>query len=264
MPEQWKLVLNNDFWENGHFITDAVLLKSVPNSDYNRILYFLSPLVGIETCFAFGAQKIKSRFCSAAQPFTMLRLFLRRDKKTGLIGVHDVANVVAPRAVRINLRAVYQLSFYSQVLLHTPMEPSDYKKYYYLMKYSIELIDMENGLEKSLMFFLSKLAVLHGQAMQASYCRECGSLKHYNEMFYSVGAWGFFCRDHLCGADSGVFKIDAEDAAVMDFYSAAKFTAISAASLKLRNPMRVTKILIDIVSKIYSGAIRHEWYENLM
>ncbi|MCH5150298.1 MAG: DNA repair protein RecO [Spirochaetales bacterium] len=256
--------MNNEFWENGHLITDAVLLKSVPNSDYNRLLYFLSPLVGIETCFAFGAQKIKSRFCSATQPFTMLRLFLRRDKKTGLIGVTDVANIVAPKAVRIDLRAVYQLSFYSQILLHTPMEPSDYKKYYYLMKYSIELIDMENGLEKSLMFFLSKLAVLHGQAMQASYCRECGNVKRYNEMFYSAGAWGFFCQDHLCGADSGVFKIDAEDAAVMDFYSAAKFTAISAAPLKLRSPVYAIRILIDIVNKIYSGSIKREWYENLV
>ena len=131
MQEQWKLALNNELWENGHFITDAVLLKSVPNGDYNRLLYFLSPLAGIETCFAFGAQKIKSRFCSATQPFTMLRLFLRRDKKTGLIGVKDVADIVTPKVVRINLRAVYQLSFYSQILLHTPMEPSDYKKYYY-------------------------------------------------------------------------------------------------------------------------------------
>lgn len=264
MPEQWKLALNNELWENGHFITDAVLLKSVPNSDYNRLLYFLSPLVGIETCFAFGAQKIKSRFCSATQPFTMLRLFLRRDKKTGLISVKDVANITAPLAVRTQLRAVYQLSFYSQILLHTPMEPSDYKKYYYLMKYSIELIDMENGLEKSLMFFLSKLAVLHGQSMQASYCRECGILKHYNEIYYSVGAWGFFCRDHLCGTDSGVFGIDAEDAAVMDFYSAARFTAVRASSLRFHNPALATRILIDIICKIYSGTIRREWYENLI
>lgn len=264
MQEQWKLALNNELWENGHFITDAVLLKSVPNGDYNRLLYFLSPLAGIETCFAFGAQKIKSRFCSATQPFTMLRLFLRRDKKTGLIGVKDVADIVTPKIVRVNLRAVYQLSFYSQILLHTPMEPSDYKKYYYLMKYSIELIDMENGLEKSLMFFLSKLAVLHGQSMAASYCRECGNLKRYNEMYYSAGAWGFFCREHLSGADSGIFKIDAEDAAVMDFYSTAKFMAISASSFKLRNSVLAAKILIDIINKIYSGTIRREWYENLI
>lgn len=264
MPAQWKHVLNNELWENGHFITDAVLLKTVPNSDYNRLLYFLSPLVGIETCFAFGAQKIKSRFCSATQPFTMLRLFLRRDKKTGLIAVKDVANVESPLAVRTDLRAIYQLSFYSQILLHTPMEPSDYKKYYYLMKYSIELIDMENGLEKSLIFFLSKLAVLHGQAMPASYCRECGNVKHYNELYYSVGSWGFFCRDHLCSASSGVFAINAEDAATMDFYSAAKFTAIKASSVKFHNPINVTAILIDIICKIYSGTIKREWYENLL
>ncbi|MEE1290199.1 MAG: recombination protein O N-terminal domain-containing protein, partial [Spirochaetota bacterium] len=107
-------MISPEFWEHGYFTTDAVLLKAVPNSDYNRLLYFLSPLVGIETCFAFGAQKIKSRFCSTTQPFTMLRLFLRRDKKTGLVGVKDVADVVTPQIIRTNLRAIYQLSFYSQ------------------------------------------------------------------------------------------------------------------------------------------------------
>lgn len=257
-------MIANEFWENGYFMTDAVLLKSVPNSDFNRLLHFLSPLVGMETCFAFGAQKIKSRFCSTTQPFTMLRLFLRRDKKTGLVGVKDVADVITPKIIRTDLRAIYQLSFYSQVLLHTPMEHCDYKKYYYLMKYAIELLDMENGLEKSLMFFLSKLAVLHGQTMQASFCRECGSDKHYDEIFYSAGAWGFFCHEHLSGAGSGIFKISAEDAAVMDFYSVARFTAISTASVKLNNPGLVIKVMIDMINKIYGSTIKREWYENIV
>ena len=257
-------MISPEFWEHGYFTTDAVLLKAVPNSDYNRLLYFLSPLVGIETCFAFGAQKIKSRFCSTTQPFTMLRLFLRRDKKTGLVGVKDVADVVTPQIIRTNLRAIYQLSFYSQMLLHTPMEHSDYKKYYYLMKYSIELLDMENGLEKSLMFFLSKLAVLHGQAMQVSFCRECRNAIRHEELFYSAGAWGVFCHDHLSGAASGVFKIKAEDAMIMDFYSTARFTAISETPLKLNDSATVTKIFIDMVNKIYGGTIKREWYENLI
>ena len=257
-------MIAHEFWENGYFTTDAVLLKTVPNSDFNRLLYFLSPLVGIETCFAFGAQKIKSRFCSTTQPFTILRLFLRRDKKTGLIGVKDVANVVTPEITRINLRAIYQLSFYSQVLLHTPMEHIDYKKYYYLMKYSIELLEMENGLEKSLIFFLSKLTVLHGQTMQASSCRECAAAGRNNEIFYSAGAWGFFCHEHLAGASSGIFKISAEDAAIIDFYSTARFTAISTTSLKLHDSVTVTRILIDIVNKIYGFAIKRDWYENLI
>ena len=257
-------MISPEFWEHGYFTTDAVLLKAVPNSDYNRLLYFLSPLVGIETCFAFGAQKIKSRFCSTTQPFTMLRLFLRRDKKTGLVGVKDVADVVTPQIIRTNLRAIYQLSFYSQMLLHTPMEHSDYKKYYYLMKYAIELLDMENGLEKSLIFFLSKLAVLHGQAMQVSFCRECRNAIRHKELFYSAGAWGVFCHDHLTGAASGVFKIKAEDAMIMDFYSTARFTAISETSLKLNDSATVTKIFIDMVNKIYGGTIKREWYENLL
>jgi DNA repair protein RecO len=257
-------MISPEFWEHGYFTTDAVLLKAVPNSDYNRLLYFLSPLVGIETCFAFGAQKIKSRFCSTTQPFTMLRLFLRRDKKTGLVGVKDVADVVTPQIIRTDLRAIYQLSFYSQMLLHTPMEHSDYKKYYYLMKYAIELLDMENGLEKSLIFFLSKLAVLHGQAMQVSFCRECQNAIRHEELFYSAGAWGVFCHDHLTGAASGVFKIKAEDAMIMDFYSTAKFTAISETPLKLNDSATVTKIFIDMVNKIYGGTIKREWYENLL
>jgi hypothetical protein len=194
----------------------------------------------------------------------MLRLFLRRDKKTGLVGVKDVADVVTPQIIRTDLRAIYQLSFYSQMLLHTPMEHSDYKKYYYLMKYAIELLDMENGLEKSLIFFLSKLAVLHGQAMQVSFCRECQNAIRHEELFYSAGAWGVFCHDHLTGAASGVFKISIEDAMIMDFYSTARFTTISETPLKLNDSATVTKILIDIVSKIYGGTIRREWYENLI
>ncbi len=257
-------MITPEFWENGYFTTDAILLKSVPNSEFNRLLYFLSPLVGIETCFAFGAQKIKSRFCSTTQPFTMLRLFLRRDKKTGLVGVKDVANVVTPEIVRTDLRAIYQLSFYSQMLLHTPMEHIDYKKYYYLLKYAVELLDTQNGLEKSLMFFLSKLIVLHGQAMQVSCCRECGSSKRYNQLFYSAGAWGFFCHEHLAGASSGIFKIDAHDMAIMDFYLTARFTAINETALKLNDSVSAVRILVDMVCKIYAGTVRREWYENLI
>lgn len=242
----------------GYVITDAIILKTVVNGESNRFVYFLSPDMGVGTCYAFGAQRIKSRFCSSIVPFGQMKLFLHKSGKTGLFSLKDVSEVKTMDCVQKDLRSIYVLSFYSEVVRNTLMNSFDYKKYYFLLKYAMELLEREKTPEKSLLFFMTKLIVLHGQEMLCSVCRECG--KAEGGVYYSSGSWGFFCKDHISGMEhrgkgkeigNSIVYLELEDAKAVDFYTASKYLTLKEKELKLKNQNSVMRVLFDIVCKIY-------------
>jgi recombinational DNA repair protein (RecF pathway) len=65
-----------------HLSTEAIILKTSTSSEINKNFIFISPDLGIQHATAFGAAKIKSRFCSAVQAFTKANLFLYKSPKT--------------------------------------------------------------------------------------------------------------------------------------------------------------------------------------
>ena len=67
--------------ENRHIVTESIILHTYIFREIDRTFTFLSKDIGINRSTAFGAFKLKSRFCSTIQPFVKLVLNLYHNSK---------------------------------------------------------------------------------------------------------------------------------------------------------------------------------------
>ena len=62
--------------------TDALVLRSYPLAEADRIVVFLTRDHGVVRCVAKGAKRLKSRFGSSLEPFSTVRLtYLHKDDR---------------------------------------------------------------------------------------------------------------------------------------------------------------------------------------
>lgn len=233
-----------------NIITRGIILKTSIKGDYNRLFSFISPDIGVETAVAFGGERIKSRFCSTVTPFTDLKLFLYKDPKTNLYTLKDISEPLTPTLFSKTLKDIYLTAFFANVILNTLLDSNEYKKYYALLKYSIELV--ENGhSQKAFLFFSNKLLVLHGQELNFTTCRFCR--RKEENMYYSLSKHDIFCLNHTDGES---IKLNYADSRVLDDFTALKYNEIKSMDFKIMNSESVNKILIDYIKKIYYGNLK--------
>jgi len=155
--------------------TDAIILKYSKYGELNRLFTFISPTIGIEQATAFGAEKTKSRFCSAIQPFTKLELLLNKNPKNNLLKLEEINNVDINSFIRTDIRYIYLASFYSDVLLNSYIAENEAKSYFYLISYSLDIINSKN-LYRSFLFFSIKYIYLSGYIYSFDRCKKCGNI----------------------------------------------------------------------------------------
>src|SRR5512146_442070 len=99
--------------EQRHITTRGIILKTFAGGEINRNFIFLSPALGIRTATAFGAAKIKSRFCAVVQPFIEGKFFLYKPPKSDFYKLTDASEVKSNDFIRKDLKFIYLTSFYS-------------------------------------------------------------------------------------------------------------------------------------------------------
>ena len=135
--------------------TDAIILKYQTFREIDRNFTFISPTIGIQQATAFGAEKLKSRFCSVVQPFVKTKLFLSLSQKKNLYKLDDVAEVDTNDFLRKDLHFIYLSSFYVDVFLNTFMSSEEYKSFYHLLLYSFEVLKEKKDLKKNVFSLFS-------------------------------------------------------------------------------------------------------------
>lgn len=177
-----------------HLSTEAIILKISTSSEINKNFIFISPHLGIQQATAFGAAKIKSRFCSAVQLFTRADLFLYKSPKTDFYKLEDISNTDTNDFIKKNLQFIYLTSFFSEVLLNCYLSIEEFKNFFYLLIYSIELLKDKNDVKKSFLFFISKFLFLSGYNFNLSECIECkNKLEKY---YFESKKGGILCESH--------------------------------------------------------------------
>ena len=96
-----------------HLTTEAIILKIVTSGEINRYFTFISPTLGIQSATAFGAAKLKSRFCSSVQPFVKAKLFLYKSPKNNFYKLEDISDVTMNDFIKKNLSLIYIVSFFN-------------------------------------------------------------------------------------------------------------------------------------------------------
>lgn len=178
--------------EQRHKQTEAIILKSCLTGEINRYFQFISPEMGIQSATAFGAAKIKSRFCSSVQPFVKARLFLYSNPKNNYLKLEDISDISSNDFIRKDLDLMYLFSFFGDVFMNCYISEDEYKNYYYLLLYTIDILEKYNDLHKALLFFTSKFFFLSGYTFNLTCCKNCSSKSE--KYFFDFKEGGIFCE----------------------------------------------------------------------
>ncbi len=177
-----------------HLSTEAVILKISTSSEINKNFTFISPDLGIQQANAFGAAKIKSRFCSVIQTFTQANLFLYKSNKSDFYKLEDISNVDTNDFIREDLKFIYLTSFLCEVLLNCYLSTEEFKNYFYLLIYTIELLKEKKDIKKSFLFFVSKFLFLSGYNFNLIECIECKN--KFDKYYFEGKKGGILCESH--------------------------------------------------------------------
>ncbi len=176
-----------------HITTDAIILKSSNSGETNRIFTFISPDMGVVRATAYGAARIKSRFCSSIQNFVRARLFLYKNPKTNLYKLEDIADVDTYDIIKSDLNFIYTGSFFTELILNCYLSGEEYRNYFFLVLYSLDIIREKKDFKKAFLFFVCKFLFLSGYNFNLGACKKCRKIFDY--YYFDTTDNGLFCEN---------------------------------------------------------------------
>lgn len=237
-----------------HLVTEGVILKVKPSGESNRIFSFISPELGVAYATAYGAAKIKSRFCASVQPLTKMKLFLYKSPKADIYRLDDIAEVEPFDELRAGLNPLYLFSFYVDVLLRSFISHEEARSYFYLLKYSLELLREQAGnvgIMNSFLFFTVKYLFLGGYRFSLSGCRSCG--KSRGDFYFEPQRGGIFCPAHT---KSRTFKLEESDMLVFRLFFEESYKVLRAQEMPEYNFTAIYSIINGFFDHIFEGKIK--------
>jgi DNA repair protein RecO len=210
-----------------HISTDAVILKTAIINEHNKRFSFISPVMGIQEGIAFGAAGNKNKFCSSVSPFVRAKLFLYKNHKSVYYKLEDISEVFLNDNFNKDLKSIYLLSFFSEILLNSFIGGEEIKNYYFLLLYSTELLE-KSRYEAAFIFFTTKFLFLSGYNYSLSYgCRKCG--KEFDFYYFDHKDGSIMCFQDTA---SNKFKISKESVILWKDFFENKYSLLKTAGVE--------------------------------
>ncbi|MBP7552764.1 MAG: DNA repair protein RecO [Spirochaetes bacterium] len=233
-----------------HIVTDSIILNVGVSREIDRSFTFISKEVGVNKTTAFGACKYKSRYCSTIQPFVKLKLYLYKNPKTEYFELKDISEPESSEFIKKDIRKIYIAAFFSEIIQKTYITPEEYKKYFYLLQYSLELLHSNDTLENALLFFICKFLYLSGINPALESCVKCQDSSA--EYFFDFVKGGIFCSK--CAANLNN-RISAESAKIFRNFLTLKYTELKNNSVDIKIFNEIFYILIKILSNLFGAKL---------
>lgn len=229
-----------------HLSTEAIILKTSIFSETNKNFTFISPVLGIQQATAFGGAKIKSRFCSTVQIFIKANIFLYKSPKSDFYKLEDINNVSINDYLTKDLNVFYMASFFNEVLINSYLSNEEFKSYYYLLLYSLELLKEIDNVKKSFIFFVSKFLFLSGYNFNLTECIKCK--KKFNKYFFDSKIGGILCEAH---ANFKHFVLSQETALLWKKFLEKKYLILKDLKINNNDFKQLFPIMIYLIRNIF-------------
>jgi DNA repair protein RecO len=234
-----------------YFTGEAIILKYSTTGEINRQFAFISPVLGIQTATAFGAERLKSRFCPSIQNFVSADLFLNKNPKTGLLKLDDISNIDTNDFIKLDLKLIYIVSFFSDILLNTYMSNEEFKSFFYLLKYSIEILKYKNDIVSSFMFFTGKYFLLSGYGLNLNGCRKC---KTADSIYYfDFQSHGILCSK--CAIDKK-YRLSENASFCWKYFFETRYKDMTDLRIDSGDFKVICTITMDILANIFSRELK--------
>lgn len=240
-----------------HLITDAIILKTTPSGEINKNFTFLSPNLGITNAIAFGGLKIKSRFCSSVQPYVNATLFLYKSPKYSFYKLEDISTVQTNDFIKKDLKFIYLVSFFYDILLNTYITDDEYKSFYFLMLYTIEIIKEKNDIKKAFLFFTCKFFFLSGYSFYLANCKTCKN--QFDNYFFNPIEGSIFCSVH---AKNKIFVLKNTTSLLWSQFINEKFIYLKEKVINDKEFYSLLPIIILLLKQIFERELKTFNYIN--
>ena len=237
--------------QNRHIVAHGIVLRTYLFREIDRNFVLISPELGIIRATAYGACKVKSRFCAVVQPFVSATFNLYYNPQDQSYKLEDIAEADTHDELRSDIRLLYLVSFYCDVLQNCYIAPEDFRAYYYMLVYSLEILSQQHDLHKSFMFFASKFLFLNGTLNISDGCCACG--QNAETYYYDAGRAGLVC--HNC-ASSQRYPLGRISAKLFGVFLTGRYTALKELDIPSECFVQIYSLLLVLIKSLFDKPLK--------
>lgn len=175
--------------------TEALVLKSYSLAEADKIVVFLTQTDGLVRGVARGAKRLKSRFGSSFEPFTILNLTVFQKEERELVSIREIELVKTFFEFASDPPALQKIAYLSELLTEfaPPHEPNE--RLYRMSKICIETAaEIPGSFEAVVMYFEVWILRLGGYLPDWSRCERCKIALQKNEPANLLSNFHLACR----------------------------------------------------------------------
>jgi len=186
------------------FVTEAVVLRSRPFGESDRIVSFFTESQGKVTGIAKGAKRSRKRFVNTLEPFSLVNLRFQDRPHTSLAFVHACDLVRPFKDLSASLEKIAHASYLVEIMDGLTSEREENRALFEHLREGLVMLEEKGASLSYLTFFELKLLKLAGYQPMLERCRRCE--RGWREGFQVP--WRFSPRDGgiLCGSCSTLRK----------------------------------------------------------
>lgn len=181
-------------------VSAAIVLRSWPFGESDKIVSFLTAEYGKVTGIAKGAKRSRRRFVNSLEPFSLVQLSFQ-DRPQRSLAFIDACELLRPlKVLTTSLERIAYASYIVEIADVLVGEREENRPLFEHLKEGLFWLEERGPSQSFLAFFELKLLRLVGYQPGLEWCRRCGSAR----TMASRGIWRFSVRDGgiLCASCS--------------------------------------------------------------
>lgn len=172
-------------------VTPAIVLRSWPFGESDKVVSFLTSDFGKVTGIAKGAKRSRRRFVNSLEPFSLVQLRFQDRPHSGLAFIHACDLIRPHKKLTTSLEKIAHASYMVEVTDALAGEREENRALFEHLRDGLVWVEESVPCASFLAFFELKLLRLAGYQPGLEACRRCGRPRIENER----ERWRFSARD---------------------------------------------------------------------
>ena len=157
-----------------HCVTPAIVLRSRPFGESDKIVSFLTRDHGKVTGIAKGAKRSRKRFVNALEPFCLVNLHFQERPHSSLTFIHACDWILVFKDLTMNLEKIAYASYLVEITDELTREREENRSLFEHLKQALVSIEENRPSLSLLAIFQMKVLKLSGYQPMLDCCRRCG------------------------------------------------------------------------------------------
>lgn len=224
--------------------TEAIILRTYPLGEGDRLVSFLSRTAGRMRGVAAGARRPKSRFGSTLEVLSHVRLWYFERETRDLVRIHQCDLLESFLGAQQEYHLSLGLALISEAAEMVLPEREAADAVFRLILASARAIMTRNSIEVPLAYFAFWMVRLGGWLPPLDRCSRCGRLWGEGHAFHAPFLSGFVCGD--C-RQPGSQSLDAEGRRCALEMKAGRLETLQIAESRKTGLAQLTRAMLDLI-----------------